>query len=291
MHLKKSLERCDQRQSSEHVPSKMTGASFPERQMKLLRAGASMVAATFLLSLAAPPAGASYLISEAPAAATTELLGSVAADASTTQCGEPGSTWERAAPSEAGFDARKLQEAVNYATLSGSAAVRVYRFGCLVAEDAVLPEGRALPTPSNSVAKSITSMLMGRAWTQGLISPADPVGSLFPEADYAHGKINVDNLATMTSGNEQTLTHDFNVAMPDRIRDALTIPLIHEPGQYYNYWQSGVSLLAEAVTRAVGQDVQDYAQTELFGRLGFPANDGAGSGTARDTRLAITDSQ
>ncbi|WP_455835597.1 serine hydrolase domain-containing protein [Pseudarthrobacter siccitolerans] len=199
-----------------------------------------------------------------------ELLDSLETYAGAKQCGEPGTRWERATPSEAGFNGEKLQEAVTKASLDGSAAVRVYRFGCLVAEDALSPEGRALPTPSNSVAKSITSMLMGRAWTQGLMSPADPVGSLFPEADYAHGKLTVDNLATMTSGNEQTLTHDFNLAMPDRIRDALTIPLIHEPGEYYNYWQSGVALLAEAVTRSVGQDIQDYAQAEMFGPIGIP---------------------
>jgi len=270
MHPKKSLKRRKQGKSSKHVAGKFPDAFVPGSRSKLFRAGASVVAATFLLSLATPPAGALSLNSEVPATATTELLDSVATDTGTKQCSEPGSSWELATPSEVGFNPQKLQDAVNYATLGGSAAVRVYRYGCLVAEDALSPEGRALPTPSNSVAKSITSMLMGRAWTQGLISPADPVGALLPEADYAHGKITVDNLATMTSGNEQTLTHDFNLAMPDRIRDALTIPLIHEPGEYYNYWQSGVSLLAEAVTRAVGHDIQDYAQTELFGPIGIP---------------------
>lgn len=112
-------------------------------------------------------------------------------------------------------------------------------------------------------------MLMGRAWTQGLISPSDPVGSLFPEADYAHGKISVGNLATMTSGNDQTVTHDFNFAMPDRVRDGLTIPLVHEPGEYWNYWQTGMTMLAESVTRAAGEDIQDYAQAELFGPIGI----------------------
>lgn len=235
----------------------------------VVRACAPVIAAALFLPLAAQPAGATTVASEPLSVAATALPGLTAADSGAKQCGEPGTNWERATTSEAGFDNQKLQEAVNYATLTGSAAVRVYRFGCLVAEDALSPEGRALPTPSFSVAKSVTSMLMGRAWTQGLISPSDPVGSLFPEADYAHGKISVGNLATMTSGNDQTVTHDFNFAMPDRVRDGLTIPLVHEPGEYWNYWQTGMTMLAESVTRAAGEDIQDYAQAELFGPIGI----------------------
>ncbi|WP_406689277.1 serine hydrolase [Saccharopolyspora sp. ID03-671] len=186
------------------------------------------------------------------------------------QCSEPGAIWQRATPEEAGFDAGKLREAVAFAQAAGSGAVRIYRNGCLVAEDAVNPESRAVPTQSFSVAKSVTSMVFGRAWTQGLMSPSDPVGSLYPEADAAHGRLDMRNLATMTSGNEQTLSRDFNLAMPDRVRDALTVPLIHRPGEYYNYWQSGVSLLADSVTRASGRDFQDYAQAELLGPIGIP---------------------
>lgn len=258
---------------NEGISTKLSGSrdlQTGRRSRVLQRAGASVLTATFLLSLATPPSEALSLYSGITTGTTNDLLDSVVTDTAAKQCAEPGISWERATPQEAGFDGQKLQEAVTKASLDGSAAVRVYRYGCLVAEDALSPEGRALPTPSMSVAKSITSLLMGRAWTQGKISPADPVGSLFPEADYAHGKITVDNLATMTSGNDQTLSHDYNIGMPDRVRDALTVPLIHEPGEYYNYWQSGVSLLAAAVTRSVGQDIQDYAQNELFGPIGIP---------------------
>ncbi|MCT9623967.1 serine hydrolase [Pseudarthrobacter equi] len=269
MHLDRAPKRLAEGKPSNRTPRQLAGSSLRGDGKRLFRAGASMVAATFLFSLATPPAGALSVDPGSSTVATTELSGSPAADTGAKQCGEPGNRWERATPSEAGFDGQKLQEAVTKASLDGSAAVRVYRYGCLVAEDALSPEGRALPTPSMSVAKSVTSLLMGRAWTQGKMSPSDPVGSLFPEADYAHGKITVDNLATMTSGNDQTLAHDYNVVMPDRVRDALTVPLIHEPGEYYNYWQSGVALLAEAVTRSVGQDIQDYAQDELFGPIGI----------------------
>jgi hypothetical protein len=47
---------------------------------------------------------------------------------------------------------------------------------------------------------------------------------------------------------------------------------VHEPGTYFEYAQSAVTLLAEAVTRAVGEDVQSFAQRELMDPLGIPAD-------------------
>ena len=74
------------------------------------------------------------------------------------------------------------------------------------------------------MAKSVTSMIFGRAMTLGLMSPDDPVGSLVPEADKAHGEITVHDLLTMTSGLKWNGLRDYNIfTMPDRVRDALTL--------------------------------------------------------------------
>jgi Beta-lactamase len=61
--------------------------------------------------------------------------------------------------------------------------------------------------------------------------------------------------------------------MPDRIRDALTLPLVHHPGAYYEYAQSPVTLLAEAVRRAVGEDALAFFQRELIEHLGIRSSD------------------
>ena len=75
-----------------------------------------------------------------------------------------------------------------------------------------------------SMAKSVTALIFGRAMTLGLISPDDPVGSLVPEADKAHGEITVHDLLTMTSGLKWNGVRDYNIfTMPDRVRDALTL--------------------------------------------------------------------
>jgi CubicO group peptidase (beta-lactamase class C family) len=167
------------------------------------------------------------------------------------------------------MDAQKLQGAVDYALSEGAVGFRVYRHGCLVAENASASEGTTLRTQSWSMAKGVSSVVFGRAWTLGLIGPDDPVGSLYPEADRSHGKRTLRDLLSMAFGNSQTLLHDFNILMDDRIRDGLTIPLIHPRGEFFNYWQSGPPLTDEAIARAAGMDFQAFVQRELFGRLGI----------------------
>lgn len=188
-------------------------------------------------------------------------------------CDAPGRAWERATPEEAGMDPRKVQAGLDSATGQISYAVRVYRHGCLVGEDRLAPLNRDAQYESFSMAKSVTSLVFGRAMTLGLISPDDPVGALRPEADAAHGAITMRDLLTMSSGLHWNGLRDYNLfTMPDRVRDALTTDLEHAPGTYYEYAQSPVTLLGEAIGRAVGEDMMDFAQRELMNPLGIPAD-------------------
>jgi CubicO group peptidase (beta-lactamase class C family) len=192
-------------------------------------------------------------------------------------CQAPKGDWERATPAEEGMDAAKLQDAMDYGTSQLSFAVRVYRRGCLVAEDREASHNRTQTYESWSMAKSVTALIFGRAMTLGLISPDDPVGALFPEADKPHGAITMRDLLTQTSGLRWNGLRDYNIfTMPDRIRDALTLEIAHKPGTYFEYAQSPVSLLAAAIGRATGSKtpgvVQSFAQRELFDQLGIPAD-------------------
>jgi CubicO group peptidase (beta-lactamase class C family) len=190
----------------------------------------------------------------------------------TKTCSEPGQDWQRATPAEADMDAAKLQDAIDYGTTQASYAIRVYRHGCLVGEDRMADQNRDTKYQSWSMAKSVTAMIFGRAMTRGLISPDDPVGSLVPEADKAHGQVTVHNLLTMTSGLKWNGFRDYNIfTMPDRVRDALTLEPVHPPGTYFEYAQSPVALLAEMVGRSVGEDVMAFGQRELMTPLGIEA--------------------
>lgn len=204
------------------------------------------------------------------AAITVAALTAVPAEATDApkECAVPGADWQRATPAEAGMDAAKLAAAVDYGVRTGGTAIRVYRNGCLVAGDPTMAVTRLTSFQSWSVAKSVTSMVFGRAWTLGLISPEDTVGSLFPEADAAHAAITMRDLVTQTSGLHLDGS-DYNILVPNRIKKALETPVDHEPGTTYGYSQSAVALLAEAVARATGEDFQAFAQRELFGPIGI----------------------
>lgn len=171
------------------------------------------------------------------------------------------------------MDAARLQAALDYGSSNAAFAVRVYRHGCLVGEDRLAAVNRNQTYESYSMAKSVTSLLFGRAMTKRHISPDDPVGSLVTEAGLGHGVITARDLLTMTSGLDWNGFRDYNVfTMPDRVHDALTLEIVHWPGGYYEYAQSPVALLAEQVSRSVGEDPQGFLQRELFDALHIPAS-------------------
>jgi CubicO group peptidase (beta-lactamase class C family) len=185
-------------------------------------------------------------------------------------CPEADGDWPRATPAEAGLDAAKLQDAIDYATTQSSYAVRVYRHGCLVGEDRGAAANRNLTFESWSMGKSFTSLVFGRAMSLGYLSPDDLVGSLLPEADGPHGEITLRHLLTMSSGLHWNGFRDYNIfTMPDRVHDALTLPFDHKPGTFFEYAQSPVALLAEAIGRAVNEDPEEFAQRELLDPLGI----------------------
>jgi CubicO group peptidase (beta-lactamase class C family) len=205
-----------------------------------------------------------------PVIALVALFAAAPATSAARTCPEPEEEWNRATPAHVGMDAAKLQSAIDYGTTQASYAIRVYRGGCLVGEDRLADRNRHSQYQSWSMAKSVTSMIFGRAMTLGLMSPDDPVGSLVPEADQAHGAITTHDLLTMTSGLRWNGFRDYNIfTMPDRIRDALTLEAVKPPGTYFEYAQSPVSLLAEVIGRSAGEDVMDFAQRELMTPLGI----------------------
>ena len=216
------------------------------------------------------------------------LCAAPAASPAATPCGEPAQSWERQTPAEQGMDAAKLQDAMDYGTSQSGFALRVYRRGCLVAEDRNAASNRTSQYESWSMAKSVTAMIFGRAMTVGLISPDDPVGSLVPEADRPHGQITMRNLLTMTSGLRWNGLRDYNIfTMPDRVRDALTLEPVRPPGTYFEYAQSPVALLAEAVGRAAGRTSRSSPSASSWTRSASPRARGAGSAirpaTSRDS--------
>lgn len=191
-------------------------------------------------------------------------------------CDDPAVAWNGSTPEAVGLDSAKLQEAIDFATSRDSWWVKVIRHGCLVGQERYGPYADKGRWESFSMAKSVTAMLAGRAITMNKLTLDDTVGQYLTEAPYiadeAHGAIKVRDMLTMTSGLHWNFLRDYNAfTMPDRVADALSLPVDHDPGTYYEYHQSSVSLLAKVVEMAVGVDLQAFAQTELFDKIGIPS--------------------
>jgi CubicO group peptidase (beta-lactamase class C family) len=122
-----------------------------------------------------------------------------------------------------------------------------------------------------SMTKAVTAMVVGRAVTLHKFDIDKPIGPLFPEADKAHGALTARQLLTMSSGLHLTWIRDFNGTelMPNRVRDAMSLKFDHKPGRWWEYEQSPVVVALIAVQRAVHQDIQDWAQANLFGPIGI----------------------
>jgi CubicO group peptidase (beta-lactamase class C family) len=193
------------------------------------------------------------------------------AAAATTTCRDPnpGQNWRSAAAPDLGINRAKLDSALAWTAARMTASVAVYRHGCLAGESRMDPLTSRIAFDGWSMTKSVTSMLAGRAFTLGKLSLDQPIGSLLPETDAAHGAITVRQLLTMTSGLHRNWLREL-VPQPDRVADALSLPFDHPPGTWWEYAQSPVTLLGEVVQRAVHEDLQEFAQAELFGPLGIP---------------------
>ena len=181
-------------------------------------------------------------------------------------------SWQRATPAQAGMDADKLEAAIDYATEENGLSVRVFRYGCLVGEDDLAAGNNDTRFESWSLGKSIVSLLFGRAMTDGVISPNDRVGSLLPEADAGHGRVRMVDLLTMSSGVRWNGFRDYNIfTQTDRVGDWLTLPIDHPSGTWFEYAQSAVAVIPEAIERASGQDAQAYLQKGILDKLGIEA--------------------
>ena len=135
----------------------------------------------------------------------------------------------------------------------------------------------------HSVTKSVTSLLAGIAIDQGLISLDVPLYTLFPDhpafEDGRKRRILLRHVLSMTAGlawDEHTYWYtdprNDHVAMNqsrDPIEFVLDLEAVHEPGTVFTY-NSGLPILfGEILRRVSGVWAHEFAEENLFGRLGF----------------------
>jgi CubicO group peptidase (beta-lactamase class C family) len=183
-----------------------------------------------------------------------------------------------ATPAEEDLNPTAVQEAILYAETHLRASVQIFRNNCKVAQGVADPVTNNIPYEVFSSTKSVISMLTGIAYDQHKLALNDPIGLFLPTGagwgDAAHRAITIRDLLTETAGlRESILTEFASVGTdPNVAQEALAQPLIHTPGTTFEYTQRVPDLLAYVVQRAVGQDLQAFAQRYLFGPIGIPVN-------------------
>ncbi|MGH3796546.1 MAG: serine hydrolase domain-containing protein [Pseudonocardiaceae bacterium] len=191
-----------------------------------------------------------------------------------------------ALPSSGGFatatlaqealDPAAVSQAVAYASTHLRTSVQIFRNYCRVATGPLDPVTDRLPWNVWSSTKSVVSMLTGIAADQHKLALDDPIGMYLPTGpgwgDAAHRAITIRELLTETAGLQEAIGSEAATIGidPNIAQEALAQPLTHTPGTHFEYSQRDPDLLAYVVQRAVGMDLQTFAQRNLFGPLGIP---------------------
>lgn len=134
-------------------------------------------------------------------------------------------------------------------------------------------------TNSFSMAKSVVTMLLGKAIEQGYIQSLDqPITDFLPEyKDNAYAqKCTVGDLSAMTSGYDWA--EDYYLPLNPTAKayygshiekQMLKRTFSEQPGGHFNYLSGATQLLAIVLQRAVGVSVSQYLQEEFWQPMGM----------------------
>jgi len=193
-----------------------------------------------------------------------------------------GAPWPTFAPG--GEGALQLQRNVDDFKLAG---IVVLHNGKLRLERYALGHSAAGRWVSFSVAKSLTSTLVGAAIKDGFIASVDdPVTRYIPELrDSAYDGVTVRHLLTMTSGAKWN--EDYNdlaadvallYSMPVEPGMDATVSYMKKlerdavPGQRWHYSTGETNLIGVLVARATKKDLATYASEKIWARYGMQSD-------------------
>ena len=130
---------------------------------------------------------------------------------------------------------------------------------------------------SFSVAKSITSLLIGAAIHEGKIASVnDPVGKYLPEFNEGEkAKVKIVDLLTMSSGSNWNESYANPLSETtelyygtDVYKTATRVNIVKPPGTYHAYKSGDTQLLGLIVEKATGKSLSAYAAEKIWQPLG-----------------------
>ena len=196
----------------------------------------------------------------------------------------PGKTWEVTAPEEEGMDSSILEGARDYAFAGrlNTQGIVIVRHGAIVAE--WYAEGTDADTlaTSWSMAKSMTSALVGMSVDRGEIESIDvSTAEFFPEwSGTPNENITLRHLLEMRSGlPERSEGGGIYMEEEDQLQYSIDREAEEDPGERFAYRNEDSMLFAGILEQVTGESVQAHAQEVLFAPLQMEAVwwiDGAG---------------
>ncbi|MFY8128168.1 MAG: serine hydrolase domain-containing protein [Chitinophagaceae bacterium] len=130
---------------------------------------------------------------------------------------------------------------------------------------------------SFSVAKSITSLLIGCAIKEGKIkSVNEPVGNYLPEFSKGDkAAVTIKDVLTMSSGTDfkESYANPLSITTElyygsDVYKTATNVKMLHKPGTLHKYKSGDTQLLGLILAKATGKSLAEYASEKLWQPLG-----------------------
>ncbi|MGC4938053.1 serine hydrolase domain-containing protein [Kribbella sp. DT2] len=154
-------------------------------------------------------------------------------------------------------------------------SLMVVRRGHVVAEGWWAPYSAERPHLLYSLTKSFTSIAVGLAIADGLLSLDDRVVDVLPDhvpadiPDQAR-RLTVHHLLTMTAGHAtDSLTEAWLLEPDDLLRGFLRVPFSTPEGTQHTYDNATTYILARMVERVTGQALPELLDERLFNPMGI----------------------
>jgi CubicO group peptidase (beta-lactamase class C family) len=195
----------------------------------------------------------------------------------------PGDDWEVSTPEAEGMDAARLEDVAAYCEEHGCRAVVIVRHGRIAWERYWGGWDKNSTDNSWSMAKSITSALVGITIAEGKIKSVDQSAADFiPEwRGTDKEQITLRDLLSMRSG----LLWDEDYEKPsdvitmfgsdDDVGYAVSRPLYRTPGSDWYYSSGDTEIVSRILKAATGMEAREYAERKLFGPIGMKGVDWA----------------
>ena len=167
-------------------------------------------------------------------------------------------------------------------------SLMVLHHGHVVAEGWWAPYSADRPHLLYSLTKSFTSIAVGLAIADGLLSLDDRVADVLPDHVPAGiseqgRRISVHHLLSMTAGHRtDSLAEAWQLEPGDLVKGFLRLPFATTEGTRHTYDNSAAFILARMVERVVGRGLPEFLDERLFTPMGIDHAewDRVGSGAA-----------